>query len=92
MKKQPQIEDAILKEVLFTALKWIVLICFVASLCVIGYLASCNHQKAITIEMYERSIDSANVINTSVHEQDSITISMMPSKEELDFFYRLKNK
>ncbi len=60
--------------------------------CWIGYLLSCNEQKAITIEMYEKEIDSANVINQSVHERDSITISMMPSKEELDWFYNFKNK
>jgi len=56
----------------------------------IGYLLSLNEQKAITIEMYERSIDSANIINTSVHERDSITISQMPPVEYLDFLKRNK--
>jgi len=56
----------------------------------IGYLLSLNEQKAITIEMYERSIDSDNIINTSVHERDSITISQMPPVEYLDFLKRNK--
>jgi hypothetical protein len=58
--------------------------------CWIGYLLSANESKAITIEMYERSIDSANIINTSVHERDSITISQMPPVEYLDFLKRNK--
>ena len=33
-----------------------------------------------------------NAVNYSNHVKDSITISQMPSKEELDFFYKLKNK
>jgi len=53
--------------------------------CWIGYLLSANESKAITIEMYEREIDSANIINTSIHERDSITISQMPPVEYLDF-------
>lgn len=58
--------------------------------CWIGYLLSANQQKAITIEMYEREIDSANVINQSVHERDSITISQMPPVEYLDFLKTIK--
>lgn len=59
--------------------------------CWIGYLLSANQQKAITIEIYEREIDSANSINQSVHEADSITISQMPPVEYLDFLKTLNN-
>lgn len=91
IKKPNQLEDMIIKELLIAALKWIVLILFVLALCWIGYLLSANQQKAITIEMYEKEIDSANIINQSVHERDSITISKMPPVEYLDFLKRSNN-
>jgi len=90
IKKPKQLEDMIIKELLIAALKWIVLILFVLALCWIGYLLSANQQKAITIEMYEKEIDSANIINQSVHERDSITISQMPPVEYLDFLKTIK--
>jgi len=72
-------------------LKNILALCTIVGLsCWIGYLLSANESKAITIEMYEREIDSANIINTSVHERDSITISQMPPVEYLDFLKRNK--
>jgi hypothetical protein len=67
-------------------------LCIIVGLsCWIGYLLSLNEQKAITIEMYEKEIDSANIINQSVHERDSITISQMPPVEYLDFLKRSNN-
>ena len=72
-------------------LKNVLALCTIVGLSAwIGYLLSLNEQKAITIEMYDKYIDSCNVINTSVHEADSITISQMPPVEYLDFLKRNK--
>lgn len=79
---KPQIEDMIIREAMFKALQWAVLILFTASLCFNGYLLSRNHNKAITIEEMEHRhyIDSLLLENcANVERQQDSIIDAMPT-------------
>lgn len=74
MNKPTQIEDAIIKEFMLAAFKWSVLILFVLSLCLVGYLISKNEQLQNEKKNFQTQFDSLAKVKL---QEDSI-INAMP--------------
>jgi len=90
-KKHPQLEDAIIKEALTKIFHWSVLICFVIALCLLGYLASENEQKAYTIQEYETKAYLDSVMIECLFEVDSLQGANPVTFEfDKDSIYNLK--
>ena len=87
-KRKPQVEDAIIKEFMIEAFKWSVLILFVLSLCLVGYLISENEQLQNEKQMQKQFYDSIYIGNKIVHELDSInnlnSVDYLPTGWEVD--------
>jgi cell division protein FtsB len=73
-KKNPQIEEAIIKEFMLAAFKWSVLILFVLALYLVGYLIAENKQLQNEKQNFQTEFDSLAKIKL---KEDSI-IDAMP--------------
>lgn len=73
-KRKPQVEDAIIKEFMIEAFKWSVLILFVLSLCLVGYLIAENEQMQNEKQNFQPQFDSL----AKVKLKEDSTINAMP--------------